>query len=55
MDFNDDEKELLELISSLEPYDVMQIDVNQNGTRMSVTIKNNRQRYREFNLSKREK
>ena len=55
MDFNDDEKELLELISSLEPYDVMQIAVNQNGTRMSVTIKNNRQRYREFNLSKREK
>ena len=51
--FNEDEKELLELISSLEPYDVMQIAVNQNGTRMSVTIKNNRQRYREFNLTKR--
>lgn len=51
--FNEDEKELLELISSLEPYDVMQIAVNQNGTRMSVTIKNNRQRYKEFNLTKR--
>ena len=51
--FNEDEKELLELISSLEPYDVMQIAVNQNGTRMSITIKNNKQRYREFNLTKR--
>ena len=53
MEFNEDEKELLELISSLEPYDVMQIAVNQNGTSMSVTIKNNRQRYKEFKLSRR--
>ena len=51
--FNDDEKELLEMINGLKPYDVMQIAVNQNGTRMSVTVKNVAQRYREFKLSKR--
>lgn len=52
-EFNEDELELLKLISSLKPYDVMQIAVNQNGTRMSVTIKNNAQKYREFKLSQR--
>lgn len=53
MDFNEDETELLKLISQLKPYDVMQIAVNQNGTRMSVTIKNNAQQYREFKISDR--
>lgn len=53
MDFNDDELELLRLISELKPYDVMQIAVNQNGTRMSVTIKNNNQIYREFKITER--
>jgi len=53
-DFNEDEKELFQMISELKPYDVMQIAVNQNGTRMSVTVKNNAQRYKEFKLSRRE-
>ena len=50
--FNDDEKELFEMINSLRPYDVMQIAINQNGTRMSVTIKNNEQKYKEFKISR---
>lgn len=52
-DFNEDEKELFEMISDLKPYDVMQIAVNQNGTRMSVTVKNNLQKYKEFKLTNR--
>jgi hypothetical protein len=52
-EFNEDELELLKLISSLKPYDVMQIAVNQNGSRMSVIIKNNAQTFREFKLSQR--
>lgn len=52
-EFNDDEKELFDMISDLKPYDVMQIAVNQNGTRMSVVVKNNAQRYKEFKLSRR--
>ena len=51
-DFNEDEKELFRMISELKPYDVMQIAVNQNGTRISVTIKNNAQQYREFKISR---
>ena len=43
-DFNEDEKDLFRMISELKPYDVMQIAVNQTGTRMSVTVKNNAQR-----------
>lgn len=54
MDFNDDELELFRMISELKPYDVMQIAVNQNGTRMSVTIKNNAQTFKEFKISERE-
>ena len=50
MDFNEDELELFKMISSLKPYDVMQIAVNQNGTRMSVTVKNNAQTFKEFKL-----
>lgn len=50
--FNEDEKELFRMISELKPYDVMNIAVNQNGTRMSVTIKNNEQKYREFKISR---
>lgn len=53
MHFNEDEQELLEMISKLKPYDVMQIAVNQNGTRMSVTIKNNAQTYKEFKIAQR--
>ena len=53
-EFNEDEKDLFRMINALKPYDVMQIAVNQNGTRMSVTVKNNAQQYREFKLSKRE-
>ncbi len=53
MDFNDDESELLRMISELKAYDVMQIAVNQNGTRMTVVIKNNAQRYKEFKISNR--
>ena len=52
-DFNEDEKDLFRMISELKPYDVMQIAVNQTGTRMSVTVKNNAQRYKEFKLSRR--
>ena len=50
--FNEDEKELFEMINRLRPYDVMQIAINQNGTRMSVTIKNNEQKYKEFKISR---
>lgn len=53
MDFNEDELELLKMISELKPYDVMNIAVNQNGTRMSVTVKNNEQRYKEFKIAER--
>jgi len=53
MDFNQDELELLRLISELKPYDVMQIAINQNGTRMSVTIKNNAQISKEFRITHR--
>ena len=53
MSFNEDELELLKLISELKPYDVMQIAVNQNGTRMSVTIKNNAQTFKEFKITRR--
>lgn len=53
MDFNEDELELFKMISELKPYDVMQIAVNQNGTRMSVTIKNTSQTYKEFKISRR--
>ena len=52
MEFTDDEKELFRMISELKPYDVMQIAINQNGTRMSVTIKNNEQKYKEFKISR---
>ena len=52
-DFNEDESELLKMISELKPYDVMQIAVNQNDTRMSVTIKNNAQTFKEFKISRR--
>ena len=41
-EFNEDEKELWEMIENLVPYDVMQIAMNQNGTRLSVTVKNNK-------------
>ena len=51
MDFNEDELELFRLISELKPYDVMNIAVNQNGTRMSVTIKNNAQTFKEFKIT----
>ena len=54
MDFNKDELELFDMISKLKPYDVMQIAVNQNGTRMSVTVKNNEQKYREFKITERQ-
>ena len=50
MAFNKDEKELFEMINRLKPYDVMNIAINQNGTRMSVTIKNNEQKYKEFKI-----
>ena len=53
LDFNTDELELFQMISSLKPYDVMNIAVNQNGTRMSVTIKNNNQIFKEFKITKR--
>ena len=53
-EFNEDEIELFKMISELKPYDVMQIAVNQNGTRMSVTVKNNAQQYKEFKLSRRD-
>ena len=52
MDFNNDELELFQMISSLKPYDVMQIAINQNGTRMSVTVKNNAQQFKEFKISR---
>ena len=52
MDFNADELELFRMISELRPYDVMQIAINQNGTRMSVTVKNNEQKYREFKITR---
>ena len=52
MDFNEDELELFRMISELRPYDVMQIAINQNGTRMSVTVKNNEQKYREFKITR---
>ena len=51
-EFNQDEKELFKMISSLKPYDVMQIAINQNGTRMSVTVKNNAQQFKEFKISR---
>lgn len=51
--FNEDESELLRMISELKPYDVMQVAVNQNGTKMSVTVKNNAQRWKEFSLTRR--
>ena len=54
MDFNEDELELFRMISELKPYDVMNIAVNQNGTRMSVTIKNNAQTFKEFKISERQ-
>jgi len=53
MDFNEEELELLWMISELKPYDVMNIAVNQNGTRMSVSIKNNTQTFKEFKISQR--
>lgn len=53
MNLNEDELELLKMLSELKPYDVMQIAVNQNGSRMSVTIKNNAQTYREFKITER--
>jgi len=52
--FNEDEKELFEMINKLRPYDVMNIAINQNGTRMSVTIKNNEQKYKEFKITRKE-
>ena len=54
LDFNEDEKELFSMISELKPYDVMQIAINQNGTRMSVTIKNNEQKYKEFKITRKD-
>ena len=51
--FNDDETELLKMISELKPYDVMQIAINQNSTRMSVIIKNTAQTYKEFKIAER--
>ena len=53
MNFNEDELELLRMISELRPYDVMQIAINQTGTRMSVTIKNNEQKFKEFKITER--
>lgn len=53
MTFNGDELELLKMISELKPYDVMNIAVNQNGTRMSVTITNKAQVYKEFKIAQR--
>lgn len=52
-DFNEDELELLRMISQLKPYDVMQISINQNGERMSVEIKNTAKIYKEFRISQR--
>lgn len=51
-EFNEDEKELFDMINNLKPYDVMQIAINQNGTIMSVTVKNNEQRYKEFKINR---
>lgn len=51
-EFNEDEKELWGMIENLVPYDVMQIAINQNGTRMSVTVKNNSQKYKEFKIDR---
>lgn len=51
-EFNQDEKELWEMIESLVPYDVMQIAMNQNGTELSVTVKNNRQIYKSFKVDR---
>ena len=42
------------MISELKAYDVMNIAVNQNGTRMSVTIKNNAQTFKEFKIAERQ-
>lgn len=53
MDFNEDEQELLRMISELKPYDVMQISINQDGTRMSVHIKNNASTHKEFKIVER--
>lgn len=51
-EFNQDEKELWEMIENLVPYDVMQIAMNQNGTELSVTVKNNRQIYKSFKVDR---
>ena len=52
-DFNEDELELFRMISQLKPYDVMQISINQDGTRMSVHIKNNASTHKEFKITDR--
>jgi len=52
MELNEDELELLELIGKLQPYETMHIAVNQNGTRLSVTIKNNRVWAKEFRVNR---
>ena len=54
LDFNEDEIELFRMINELKPYDVMQIAINQNGTRMSVTIKNNEQKFKEFKITRKD-
>lgn len=51
-EFNEDEKELWEMIENLVPHDVMQIAMNQNGTELSVTVKNNRQVYKSFKIDR---
>lgn len=51
-EFNKDELALWEMIEGLKPYDVMQIAMNQNGTILSVTIKNNAQKFHQFKIDR---
>ena len=53
MNFNEDELELFKMISELKPYDVMQIAINQDATRMSVNIKNTASIHKEFTITQR--
>ena len=52
MNFNEDELELFRMISELKPYDVMQIAINQNGTRMSVEVKSTAKVWKEFKITR---
>jgi len=54
MEFNEDEKKLLELISNLKPYDVMKIAVDPWGNTMSIHIQNNKAERYDFRITRKD-